>query len=88
MSAEEMVRAVEVYFDGATLDGDLVVPRGATGIVLFAHGSGSSRSSPRNRHVARALNEAGVGTLLIDLVIGDEGVRIGVPTTSTSATRC
>jgi putative phosphoribosyl transferase len=53
---------------GATLTGDLVVPTGAKGIVAFAHGSGSSRLSPRNRFVAEALNEAGLATLLIDLL--------------------
>jgi len=50
------------------LEGNLTLPEGATGIVLFAHGSGSSRYSPRNRFVARALQEAGLGTLLIDLL--------------------
>jgi dienelactone hydrolase len=57
---------------GVVLQGDLVVPEGATGIVLFAHGSGSSRHSPRNRLVAATLNEAGFGTLLIDLLTPDE----------------
>jgi putative phosphoribosyl transferase len=51
-----------------TLDGTLVVPEGAIGIVLFAHGSGSSRFSPRNRFVARVLNDAGLATLLLDLL--------------------
>src|SRR5512138_2380171 len=50
------------------LAGSLTVPEGAPGIVVFAHGSGSSRHSPRNRHVARVLNEAGLGTLLFDLL--------------------
>jgi putative phosphoribosyl transferase len=54
--------------DGVWLAGDVVVPTGATGIVAFAHGSGSSRLSPRNRFVASALNEAGLATLLIDLL--------------------
>jgi putative phosphoribosyl transferase len=48
--------------------GELVVPAGAIGIVVFAHGSGSSRLSPRNRQVADRLNEAGIGTLLFDLL--------------------
>ena len=55
-----------------SLEGSLVVPDGATGLVLFAHGSGSSRHSPRNRHVARVLREAGLGTLLIDLLTAEE----------------
>jgi dienelactone hydrolase len=54
--------------DGVWLAGDVVVPAGAKGIVAFAHGSGSSRMSPRNRFVADALNEAGLATLLIDLL--------------------
>lgn len=50
------------------LVGDLVVPKGATGIVAFAHGSGSGRHSPRNRFVASVLQEAGLATLLVDLL--------------------
>jgi len=57
---------------GGTLPGDLVVPDRSTGIVLFAHGSGSSRSSPRNRQVARSLQEAGLATLLFDLLTPEE----------------
>ncbi|MDX6647360.1 MAG: hypothetical protein QOK40_3087 [Miltoncostaeaceae bacterium] len=64
--------AVAVPVGGVVLQGDLVVPEGATGIVLFAHGSGSSRHSPRNRLVAATLNEAGFGTLLLDLLTPDE----------------
>jgi dienelactone hydrolase len=52
----------------ATLRGDLVLPEADAGIVLFAHGSGSSRHSPRNRQVAARLNQAGLGTLLVDLL--------------------
>jgi len=55
-----------------SLEGSLVVPDGATGLILFAHGSGSSRHSPRNRHVARVLRDAGLGTLLIDLLTAEE----------------
>lgn len=57
------------------LEGFLVVPRGASGLVIFAHGSGSSRFSPRNRAVARALREAGLGTLLFDLLSEEEEAR-------------
>ena len=60
--------AVEVPMGHEVLYGDLAVPAGATGLVLFAHGSGSSRLSPRNQFVAHALNERGFGTLLIDLL--------------------
>lgn len=56
----------------AVLEGDLVVPQGASGIVLFAHGSGSGRHSPRNRWVAERLNDAGIGTLLVDLLTAEE----------------
>ena len=54
------------------LAGYLTVPENAAGIVVFAHGSGSSRHSPRNRHVARVLTEAGLGTLLFDLLTPEE----------------
>jgi dienelactone hydrolase len=55
-----------------TLEGDLSLPKGARGVVLFAHGSGSSRHSPRNRQVARLLNEAKLATLLVDLLTPHE----------------
>ncbi len=59
----------------AVLDGDLQMPRGARSVVIFAHGSGSSRFSPRNRFVASVLREAGFGTLLFDLLTaGEENV--------------
>jgi putative phosphoribosyl transferase len=62
---DEMVR---IPAGGVELEGRLTVPAGAVGVVLFAHGSGSSRHSPRNRYVASVLQEAGVGTLLLDLL--------------------
>jgi dienelactone hydrolase len=65
-------RPVRVSAGSVTLDGDLSVPERARGVVLFAHGSGSSRLSPRNRHVARLLNEAKLATLLLDLLTPDE----------------
>ena len=58
--------------DGITLEGDLTIPEGATGIVLFAHGSGSSRFSPRNRAVAADLHAGGFATLLLDLLTVEE----------------
>ena len=61
-------RPVSIPAHGVALDGDLAVPDGARGAVLFAHGSGSSRHSPRNRLVAATLREAGLATLLIDLL--------------------
>jgi putative phosphoribosyl transferase len=66
-------REVAVLADGAILDGYLEVPAEALGLVLFAHGSGSSRHSPRNRYVAEVLNEAKIGTLLFDLLTSREG---------------
>jgi putative phosphoribosyl transferase len=57
---------------GVALDGDLSVPEHAGGLVLFAHGSGSSRHSPRNRAVAEALNQRGLATLLVDLLTADD----------------
>ena len=63
---------VHIATDGVVLQADLVVPEDATGVVVFAHGSGSSRFSPRNRSVASALNEAGVATLLTDLLTASE----------------
>src|SRR5690349_5173631 len=57
---------------GRSLAGDLAVPPDPAGVVLFAHGSGSSRHSSRNQAVARALRERGFGTLLLDLLTADE----------------
>lgn len=65
-------RLVRVPAGTLELEGDLALPRDATGLVLFAHGSGSSRHSPRNRYVARQLNDAKLGTLLIDLLTPEE----------------
>lgn len=59
---------VTVNVGGVLLRGSLTVPDHATGLVVFAHGSGSGRNSPRNRFVAEALNRAGLGTLLSDLL--------------------
>jgi dienelactone hydrolase len=70
-SEEQLVRITAAP---VTLEGNLTLPEKATGIVLFAHGSGSSRHSPRNRYVARLLNEAKLGTLLVDLLTAEEEV--------------
>jgi putative phosphoribosyl transferase len=63
---------VVVKIPGVALEGYLSVPTAATGVVVFAHGSGSSRHSPRNRYVADVLNEGALATLLIDLMNADE----------------
>jgi len=63
---------VHIPVDGVTLEGALAIPAHAAGLVLFVHGSGSSRFSPRNNFVARELRNAGLGTLLIDLLTRTE----------------
>lgn len=63
-----MERLVPIPADGAQLEGVLALPQGATGIVAFAHGSGSSRLSPRNNFVAGVLRDSGIATLLMDLL--------------------
>jgi putative phosphoribosyl transferase len=70
---DEEVR-LKVSGDSVVLDGHLTIPANATGTVIFVHGSGSSRHSPRNRFVASQLNEAGLGTLLFDLLTKSEEV--------------
>ena len=67
--------ALELHLAGAALAGDLALPPAARGVVAFAHGSGSSRHSPRNRMVAATLQEAGLGTLLFDLLTPGEEAR-------------
>jgi pimeloyl-ACP methyl ester carboxylesterase len=65
-------KLAQVESGGVILEGKLVIPDGSRGIVLFAHGSGSSRHSPRNQYVAKVLRLAGLGTLLVDLLTIDE----------------
>lgn len=65
-------RSLSVGLEDAVLQGELALPGGAEGLVLFAHGSGSSRFSPRNRQVARFFNDLGLATLLLDLLTADE----------------
>lgn len=72
MRADLQETQVALVVDGVRLDGTLTLPAGARGVVLFAHGSGSSRHSPRNVHVAHVLNDAGIGTLLFDLLTAAE----------------
>jgi putative phosphoribosyl transferase len=72
MEVEGDERLVRIAADAVTLEGNLSLPEGAGGIVLFAHGSGSSRHSPRNRYVAALLNQAKLATLLVDLLTSDE----------------
>jgi len=65
---------VRITASHASLEGNLEIPKGAVGIVLFAHGSGSGRGSPRNRYVAHILRQGGLATLLIDLLTAEEEV--------------
>jgi putative phosphoribosyl transferase len=64
--------AVEIPVGNAVVEGNLIVPSGAKGVVLFAHGSGSSRFSPRNRYVAKIFNASKIGTLLFGLLTKEE----------------
>jgi putative phosphoribosyl transferase len=68
MDGEAFDEDVRIPLGALELEGRLTVPAGAQGVVLFAHGSGSSRHSPRNRYVASVLQQAGIGTLLFDLL--------------------
>ncbi|WP_458206808.1 dienelactone hydrolase family protein [Haladaptatus sp. NG-SE-30] len=68
----EQNTVVEIPVDGIRLEGDLQIPHDATGLVVFAHGSGSSRKSPRNNFVAERLRAFGLGTLLFDLLTEQE----------------
>jgi putative phosphoribosyl transferase len=72
MPVEE--QAVQIPVGRFTLEGDLTLPDPARGVALFAHGSGSSRHSPRNRYVARVLQHSGLATLLMDLLTEEEEV--------------
>jgi predicted alpha/beta-hydrolase family hydrolase len=65
-------REVMIPLNSITLQGELNVPAGGKGIVIFAHGSGSSRHSPRNQYVAQVIHQAGIGTLLFDLLTQEE----------------
>ena len=68
---------VHIALDGVSINGDLHLPDQCRAVVVFAHGSGSSRHSPRNRYVASVLEEAGLGTLLLDLLTPEEEVDRG-----------
>jgi len=71
-TATARARDVQIRSGTVVLQGDLSIPSGAQGVVMFAHGSGSSRHSPRNQFVAQTIGEAGVGTLLFDLLTKEE----------------
>ncbi|HNK87444.1 MAG TPA: dienelactone hydrolase family protein [Nitrosomonas sp.] len=67
-----MMTTISITDDTARLEGELMIPPGAQGIVVFAHGSGSSRFSPRNNYVAKVIRDRGLGTLLFDLLTRQE----------------
>lgn len=69
---EQKFKSVEIKLDGLSLKGNLTIPEKAIGMVIFSHGSGSSRLSPRNNFVAEVLQEKGLGTLLFDLLTEEE----------------
>jgi dienelactone hydrolase len=69
---EASERSVHIPFGRVNLEGNLAIPLDARAVILFAHGSGSGRHSPRNRHVAKSLQERGLATLLIDLLTPEE----------------
>src|SRR4051794_33482290 len=70
--ADRNAGLIRISANGVVLEGNLLLPPNARGVVLFAHGSGSSRFSSRNRYVAEQLREKGLGTLLIDLLTAEE----------------
>jgi putative phosphoribosyl transferase len=80
LKSVETIEAVRIPVESVTLDADLRVPTGARGLVIFAHGSGSSRFSRRNRQVAQFLGDRGFATLLLDLLTAEEE-RVDVETT-------
>jgi pimeloyl-ACP methyl ester carboxylesterase len=71
-AVDQRERPIAISAGGARLLGDLTLPAEPRGLVVFAHGSGSSRMSPRNRAVAQALVDTGLATLLMDLLTGEE----------------
>jgi putative phosphoribosyl transferase len=71
----EGARTVEVTAGAARLSGDVTAPERPSGVVVFAHGSGSGRMSPRNRSVAAALVDAGIATMLLDLLTAEEEIE-------------
>lgn len=75
MQVTRTEQLVHIPADNVSLEGMLELPENTRGVVLFAHGSGSSRHSPRNNYVARVLREAGLGTLLIDLLTREEDMN-------------
>jgi len=74
MEIKSSQKLVRIPADSVDLEGTLVIPQGAKAIVIFVHGAGSSRLSPRNNFVAQVLNDAGLGTFLFDLLTEEEDI--------------
>jgi len=72
MISEKINQIVDIELEDVTLEGELIIPEGATSIVIFSHGSGSSRFSPRNKYVASRLQKHKLGTFLFDLLTEEE----------------
>lgn len=72
MSKNEIQKTISIDIDSTVIEGELAIPEKALGLVLFAHGSGSSRFSPRNTYVAQALQQGNLATLLVDLLTKEE----------------
>ena len=72
LSKSKSSSEIQIPIDSIILEGNLTIPEGTKGIVVFAHGSGSSRFSPRNRYVAQELQKEGLGTLLFDMLTAEE----------------
>lgn len=72
MFSKEIKKTINIKLDMIAIEGELTIPENASGLVLFAHGSGSSRFSPRNNYVAKILQKNNLATLLVDLLTKDE----------------
>src|SRR6478735_7189708 len=72
MASEIFNETIPIPVGEVTLPGDLIIPENAKGLVIFSHGSGSSRLSSRNRYVAKVLQDKGIATLLFDLLTPEE----------------
>src|SRR6266498_2762328 len=79
LQAGESTRTIRIPTGSVALEGEISVPPDAVGLVIFAHGSGSSRHSPRNQFVAQQLRKAGLGTLLFDLLTQEEAAADSTP---------
>jgi putative phosphoribosyl transferase len=75
MTGKDYQSLVHIHANSVRLEGELNIPQGAKGIVIFVHGSGSSRFSPRNTYVAQVLRSSGLGTLLFDLLTREEDME-------------